>query len=515
MSKHILSKSTFMYGCQCEKRLFLCKFRPELRNPEDERKQAILESGTNVGLLARDLFKGGEDASPPDFYSYDKSIAKTKKLIESGAKVIYEAAFQFNEVMCALEILVNKKDKWYAYEVKGSTSVKEQYVQDAALQYHVITNSGLELEDISIVYLNNEYTRIGELDIKQLFSIESVLEPVIERQDSITEKIEELKAMLSLGKEPQVDIGPHCSDPFGCDFTEHCWQGFPKENNIFSLAYGPGWKLYDEGFKHLDDIPEGYPLSKRPAMQLEYYRSGNTHIDKEAISEFLGDFHYPLYFFDFESVQPAVPEFDHSRPYQQIPFQFSLHIKRKPDFKLEHHSFLGDGVNDPREALIGEMITLLGHKGTIIGWSIAFEKTRISELAEDFPKYKKQLLAFNERMVDLIVPFRSRSYYHPDFEGSASIKNVLPVLVPELSYSALDIQEGGTASLVYSQLKFQDEGTRLVQCQQLLDYCCLDTLAMVRIWEKLGTLERPEVSRKNKWLNPDDGFGKMENGVVD
>ena len=118
-------------------------------------------------------------------------------------------------------------------------------------------------------------------------------------------------------------------------------------------------------------------------------------------------------------------------------------------------------------------------------------------------------------MVDLIVPFRSRSYYHPDFEGSASIKNVLPVLVPELSYSALDIQEGGTASLVYSQLKFQDEGTRLVQCQQLLDYCCLDTLAMVRIWEKLGTLERPEVSRKNKWLNPDDGFGKMENGVVD
>ena len=126
MSKHILSKSTFMYGCQCEKRLFLYKFRPELRNPEDERQQAILESGTNVGLLARDLFKGGEDASPPDFYSYDKSIAKTKKLVESGEKVIYEAAFQFNGVMCALDILVKKKDKWYAYEVKGSTSVKEQ-----------------------------------------------------------------------------------------------------------------------------------------------------------------------------------------------------------------------------------------------------------------------------------------------------------------------------------------------------------------------------------------------------
>ncbi len=488
MTKHILSKSTFMYGCQCPKRLYLHKFKPELCNPEDEGQQAIFAAGTNVGLIARDLFPGGEDASPTDTYSYQKSVEKTKQLIEGGATVIYEAAFQFDAVLCALDILVKKKNRWYAYEVKGSTSVKPQYIQDASLQYYVITNSGLKLEDISIVYLNNEYERVGDLDIVQLFNIDSIHDQVLEQQSFVQEKIAELKSMLNKKKEPTTDIGPHCSDPYDCNFSEHCWQDFPRENNIFSLAYGPGWKLYNDGFKHLDEIPEDYSLSSRPALQLKHYRNGETLINKVAIREFLGEFQYPLYFFDFETIMPSVPEFDHSRPYQQLPFQFSLHIKRSEDAELEHFAFLGDGINDPRETLINEMIKLLGKKGSIVGWNASFEKTCINGLIANYPKYKKQLESINERWVDLMKPFQSRWYYHPNFAGSASIKNVLPVMVPELSYQDLDIQEGGTASLVYSQLKSQTLEVQAVERKQLLEYCKLDTLAMVRIWEELNDL---------------------------
>lgn len=488
MIKHTLSKSTFMYGCQCPKRLFLHKFKPELCNAEDENQQAIFAAGTNVGLLAQGLFPGGEDASPPDTFSYQKSVEKTKQLIEAGATVIYEAAFQFDAVLCALDVLVKKKSKWYAYEVKGSTTIKPQYIQDASLQYFVITNSGLKLEDIAIVYLNNEYERIGDLNVNQLFNIDSIHDAVLEEQQFVQEKIVELKVILNSKKEPVVGIGPHCFEPYACNFTEHCWKDFPKENNIFSLSYGPGWKLYDEGFKHLNDIPDGYSLASRPALQLNHYRTGKTSIDKETISGFLEEFQYPLFFFDFETIMPSVPEFDHSRPYQQLPFQFSLHIKHKPNSELEHYSFLGDGITDPREAIIKEMIKLLGNKGSIIGWNASFEKTCIKKLILDFPKYEKQLSSINNRWIDLMKPFQSRWYYHPDFKGSASIKNVLPVMVPELSYADLDIQEGGTASLVYSQLKDQDVATQIIQRNHLLEYCKLDTLAMVKIFEELKDL---------------------------
>jgi hypothetical protein len=485
MVKHTLSKSTFMYGCQCPKRLFLHKFKPELANPVEEAQEAIFQSGTDVGVLARDLFPGGKDASPSDTFSYQKSVQLTKELIDAGANVIYEACFQFDGVLCALDILVKKRGKWYAYEVKGSTSVKEQYLQDAALQYYVITQSGLPLQDFSIVHLNNEYIRQGDLNIQQLFTIESVNNEVTELQDFVKEKIAELKSLLTKKKEPVMDIGPHCSDPYGCNFTNHCWKDFPKVDNIFSLLYGPGWLLYNDGYKHLDEIPEDYPLQKRPAFQLKHYRSGETHIDAEAIGEFLQTIEYPLYFFDFETYMPAVPEFDYSRPYQQVPFQYSLHVLKSPNSKLEHYSFLGDGVNDPREKLIQGMLNLLGTKGSIIGWNVSFEKTRIKELAENFPKYGRRLLALNERMVDLMMPFKSRWYYHPEFQGSASIKNILPVLVSELSYEKLSIQEGGTASLVYTQLKNMDKQTAAGNMNDLLEYCHLDTLAMIKIWEKL------------------------------
>jgi hypothetical protein len=485
LSKHILSKSTFMYGCQCPKRLYLHKFKRELRNPDDELQQFVFDSGTSVGELARDLFPNGVDVTPPNPYSYHISIAKTKILVEQGARIIYEAAFQCEGVMCALDILVRHGNAWYAFEVKNSTSVKDQHLQDAALQYWVVNNSGLALEDISIIHLNNQYVRKGELNIQSLFTTQSILEEVERQQEFITSKVQELKILLVTKTEPVIDIGPHCSSPYGCDFTALCWAHMPKENSILDLVRGPGWKLYEEGYRHFDDIPEGYEMGSTATMQLAHYRSGEVHIEKDQIKSFLTPLAYPLYFFDFETIMPGIPEFDDSRPYQQIPFQFSLHVQQRGDSSLQHFEFLGDGINDPRLPLVEAMIAHMGNTGSVLCYNMSFEKSLISELMELYPQYESALGAIKERIVDLMVPFQKRWYYHPAFQGSYSIKYVLPALIPELSYKDLEIQEGAAASLVYGQLKTQKKETVKIQREQLLAYCKLDTLAMVRILDHL------------------------------
>lgn len=477
-----------MYGCQCPKRLFLHKYKRELRNPEDDQQQTLFDSGTNVGELARNLFSGGVDASPPDAFSYQISVEKTKQLIEQGESIIYEAAFQYNDVLCALDILVKKNGSWFAFEVKSSTSVKEHYVQDAALQYFVVTNCGLKLEDISIVYLNNKYVRNGELNIEQLFATESILKEVLERQELIARKVEEFKSLLLQPNIPLVDIGGHCYDPYSCDFTEHCWSHMPKENAVFDLSGGVGWELYENGYKHLDEIPNDYKLPSKATMQLAHYRSGDTFINADPIREFIETLSYPLYFFDFETIMPAVPEFENSTPYQQIPFQFSLHVQNEKNGALEHYEFLGDGVSDPRPDLINSMIELLGNSGSIVCYNMSFEKSRIKELTKFFPKHKRRLRSIYKRIADIMIPFQKRWYYHPAFKGKFSIKRVLPVIIPDLGYDKLDIQEGGTASIVYSQLKYQDNSTGNLHRQQLLEYCKLDTYAMFRLLEFLQSL---------------------------
>jgi len=466
----------------------LHKYNPELKDALDIKQQAVFDRGTNIGLLAQQRFAGGVDAAPPDSYSYDLAVAKTQAFIEQGATIIYEASFMHEGVLCAVDILEKKDNTWHAYEVKSTTKVKTQHITDAALQYWVLTQCGLPLEDISIVTLNNQYVRMGAIDVTQLFILNSVLPEVLEEQPFIQEKVTELKSMLAKQQEPVVDIGPHCYSPYPCDFITHCFSHLPVANSVLELPGKAGWKLYGAGIKHLDEIPDTFELSEKVAQQLNHYRSGAVHINREAIKEFLEPLTYPLYFFDFETIMPGVPEFDHSKPYQQIPFQYSLHVLIAPNAELTHYAYLGDGINDPRKDLITSMLQHLGPAGSIICYNMSFEKGRIKELINIFPDYETELLAINARVVDLMIPFQKRWYYHPLFQGSYSIKTVLPVLVPDLRYDELIIQEGGTASLVYAQLKLHDEGTAATQREQLLAYCELDTLAMVKILEYLQRL---------------------------
>jgi hypothetical protein len=480
-----ISKSTFLRGAQCKKSLYLNWHHPELKDKVSAMQQAIFSQGTEVGKIAQRLFPGGVDAGIYVPENYAKSIEMASLLIRDGVPVIYEAGFSFNGLHCFVDILVKGDQGWKAYEVKSSTQLKPVNLLDAAFQYYVITCCRLELEDISLVTLNTSYERVGELDISQLFKIESVKEQVIKRQDKVKQDIEEFFLTLNLPVTPVIDIGPHCTDPYDCDFRGHCWQHVP-DYSIFNIARLSGdkkWELYRMGILRFEDIPADFKLNDSQWQQVKAELKGEKHIDIQAIQEFIGGLKYPLYFLDFESFQPAVPLFDHSHPYQQIVFQYSMHTIKSETSGMSHRAFLAnaDG-SDPRIPFINWLINDIGQEGDIIVFNRSFESSRLSELAASFPEYSTEVEMINSRMKDLMPIFQQRQYYVPGMKGSYSIKQVLPALVPGLSYDNMPIGDGGSASMAFTSLYTEPDPEKIrLTRENLLEYCKLDTMAMVEI----------------------------------
>lgn len=441
-----LSKSTFMYGCQCPKRLYLHKYHKALANPVDEGQEALMDTGTHAGLLARELFPGGKDASPPDAFQYAQAARDTQIYLATH-QVIYEATFIHNGIMCAVDILVKRGKAWHAFEVKATNSVKPQHITDAALQYAVITGSGLPLADISIVHLNKNYTRIGDIDVQQLFTMQSVLEEVLQEQEFIHTQAESQLKLLQQKNIPDIIPGEQCDKPYTCNFTNYCYSQYPE--------------LIEE---------------EEPATDT------TVHVDREAVQEYLNQLQYPLYFFDFETVRYAVPHYQYTKPWQQVPFQYSLHMLPTPDAPLQHSAFLGDGHTDPREALLQQLLNDIGTQGTILSYFVPFERTRLKELAEFAPHHAAAIDQLLPRMLDLMTPFQKGWIQHP-LAATNSIKDVLPALIPELSYTNLHIQDGGMASYRYATIPQLPPSEAEQVRGHLLEYCALDTMAMVKIYE--------------------------------
>ena len=486
---HKLSKSTYLKGLQCEKSLYLNKHHKELKDELTEAQEAIFSQGTMVGELAQDLFPGGLDVSPESFYDYTDSLQQTKDAIANGLTVIYEAAFQFDGVLCAVDILVRDGIAWKAYEVKSSTKVKEVNVQDASLQYHVLTNCGLQISDISLVVINNQYCKDGELDIHKLFRIESVLESVKESLAQTEGSIKRFKEVLAQKEVPAALIGKKCTAPYDCNFRGHCWKKVPDYSvfNLINIKKDKAELLYHSGSVLITDIPLDYRLSDSQALQVQCERDQSVIINKKKLREFVGELHYPLYFLDFESSMMAVPLFEHQKPYQQIPFQYSLHIQNSEEHNYLHLEFLAESDGgDPRLAFINQLIKDCGSEGAIVVYNKSFEKRILTELINDFPAYEYQLNSIVNRMVDLMQPFLKKHYYTPAMKGKYSIKYVLPALCPELSYTDLDIKEGGSASRVFAQMLNKEfEGDVQQTRTALYEYCKLDTWAMVKILEQI------------------------------
>ena len=288
---------------------------------------------------------------------------------------------------------------------------------------------------------------------------------------------------------PQVDIGNHCTDPYDCDFKGTCWKHIPEYSvfDISRLNKDKKFDLYNQGVLTLDQIDLGQiDLNPNQVLQVQSEVNGTSHIDIEEIRNFTNVLNYPLYFLDFETIGPAVPKYNGSRPYQQLVFQYSLHIQETSESEIEHREYLADPSQDPRIGFIKQLIQDCGSSGDIIVYNIGFEKGKLKDLIEVFPEYSNELRGIVNRLKDLMIPFQQKWYYTPEMKGSYSIKSVLPALVPELSYNDLDIKEGGTASntflsMVNGTFEVDIEETR----RQLLEYCELDTFAMVKILDKL------------------------------
>lgn len=486
--KYLLSKSSFIKGIQCEKQLYLYKYHYDWMDEVSESQQLIFNRGHDVGELAQKLFPGGIKATEDPKKA--AAIERTIELIESGTKIIYEAAFGFDEVLVIADIVVWDGSKWNIYEVKSSTRISDTYYQDAAIQYYVISNS-LDAGDISIVYINNQYTRKGELELEKLFISESVKNRVLELQDSIKCEIKRLKTVITGTEIPKIDIGAQCSDPYQCSFLGYCWRDIP-EYSVFDIAGLKGdkkFELYGLGYVKLEDVPEDYPLSKTQRLQIDSHIDNTFFVDKDNIKKFLSSINYPVYFMDFETFMPAVPMFDGTRPYQQIPFEYSLHYQQNQQGEVRHYEFLAETDGDPRIPFIDRLLTDTGEPGIILVYNKAFEITRLGELAADFPKFEKEIERRIDRIVDLMFPFQKKYYYCPEMQGSYSIKSVLPALVPDLSYDGMEIADGGTASAAFESLYYEEDVFKVKEIREnLLRYCGMDTLAMVKILNFLKRL---------------------------
>jgi len=483
LGRIMLSKSRYVNGLQCPKLLWIATNEPERIPQPDAAMQHIFDQGHLVGELAKKLFPGGTDVPAEDFMG---NIVMTKDLLQQR-RPLYEAGVLAGQIYSRADILnpVNK-DEWDIIEVKSSTSVKDINYHDVSFQKLCWEDSGVKIRKCFLAFINNQYVRNGEVKPDELFTVQDITDEVTTASEGMRDRISEMLDIIGKTTCPEMDIGPHCNNPYDCPLTE-CWDGLP-EHNVFTLYYGgrKAHELYSSGIVTLADIPAGYKLNDKQHIQCSCIRNGKPYTDKEAIRQFLSGLEYPLYYLDFETFGIAIPLFDGTRPYQNIPFQFSLHIQETPEGELKHYSFLAEGRQDPRPGLLASLSRLIGGNGSVIAYNKSFEEGVLNNLSMSFPEYAGWTENVISRLTDLIVPFRSFHYYHPSQKGSASLKSVMPAVTGQ-GYDNMTIAKGDDASLAFLSITFENISPKEVERirTDLLAYCKLDTEGMVRIVERL------------------------------
>lgn len=488
---HGLSKTTFLRGLQCKKSLFLHTFQRELGSPAEEDQVARMKIGQQVGQLAHGLFPDGVLVSSSGGFSVAEALQGTNAALDSGATVLFEPAFLADGLFLRSDVLVGSGDSWQLYEVKSSTSVKDEYLLDVAFQVYVMRQAGLAVDGAWLVHIDSSYIRQGSLDLEALFVKEDVTASIETLMPTIPVRIDELREVLNAGVVPEIPIGRQCYEPFPCDFISHCWADVPSPSvfDVYRLPWTKKEELHAMGVLAIDDIPDEFPLPLPSRFHVAAHKAGRSIVEVAPLRKFVDGLSYPLACLDFETAMSAIPAYDGSRPYQQIPFQFSLHILPGRGAEPVHHGFLADPVGDPRPLLMDQMTRVLPGEGDILVFYQPFEQGRLNELARDFPDRAGWLKSVAARLKDLIEPFKQRWVYEPAMNGSSSIKAVLPALVPEMSYEGLPVADGTQAMLAWERLLQAPDAAEAERLRRALwDYCTLDTLAMVKILERLEEL---------------------------
>lgn len=495
-----ISKSEFLLFLKHPAWLWLKKYDKNKLPLPDEDLQALFDEGTLFESYAEKLFpnavklgykKEGNEFSGTKYYALPEL---TRKEIEKGTKIILQGRIEIDNITAIFDVLENVgKNTFNLLEIKSSTSVKPEHIVDLAFQTIVLESAGFKVKNLAVLHVNNKYVRKGDIDPKGITTRTDITEEV---RGAIEETRENIKrAFRVLESKTVPDISPRHLSQGGGTFDE--WlkileliRGKLPETSIYRL-YSPDPKtiawLEDNGIELLNDIPLDGPLTEKQLRQVEAMKSGRQHINVEEIKSFLNNLKYPLHFLDYETMAGVIPAFDGYRPYQQIPFQYSLHILEEPGEEPKLREYLHTENSDPVPHLLRRLQEDFIGSGSVISWYMPFEKGRNKEMGETYPDYKKILDNINERMVDLMVPFSKGWFVDKNFFGRASIKSVLPALLPDFSYKKLNISHGGQAQRVWMEtvLRGKNGKDKDKIMADLREYCNLDTYAMYAIFKYL------------------------------
>lgn len=494
-----LSKSKLMAFRQCPKRLWLEINKPNLAK-NTLQSEVNFKIGHQIGALAQSIYDPKRTGTIIDFKNegFQNALEYTKELLNSN-KPIFEAGFSSNGALAFADVLlpdeIGGARAWHMIEVKSSTGVKDYHLDDIAIQTYVAKSAGVLLKSVSLAHVDNTWIYPGNEDYEGLLIKKELTNESLSRYEEVQSWISEAQQVL-LDDKPLIKVGDQCNTPFDCNFIDYCSRNEVKVEFPISWLPRLGEKktkeLLDSGIHDLRDVPD-HLLNASQQIVKDHTISNSAYFDSKAASESLLQLPLPAYFLDFETIRFAVPIWPGTRPYQMITFQFSLHILHE-DNALQHTEFLDISGNDPSKEFARELVKVCGTNGPVFVYNAGFETSRMRELAERYPEFKDQLLAINDRVIDLL-PIARNFYYHPSQQGSWSIKKVLPALVPELSYQNLDgVQDGGMAMTAYLEAidpSTSEEQKTTVKIQ-LLDYCKLDTFAMVKLWQAF--VNRPDLN---------------------
>ena len=485
-----ISKSKFVAGVQCLKRLYLQVHEPQLGSSKSAADFAIMEQGRQVGKLARQMFPGGIEVRSGD---PGEAIRITRELVANPeVPAIFEAAFENGGVFVRVDVLQRRRDgRWRLIEIKSTASLKEeQHLDDVAIQYRVVSRCGLDVASCALAHVNRSYVFDGgSIEARRFFKIRNLTRKVERLQPKLTFQLRSEFRVLAMPKAPDLPTGPHCTNPVTCEFFDVCNEPRPNDH----IGYLPRIhasaveELEEMGIESIHGIPDDYPLNERQRHAATSVQTGNPWFSPE-LGEELSGLKYPLYFMDFETVNPAIPRFPGIRPYDQLPFQWSVHVQRGSEAAPEHFEFLATDKTDPRQEFITSLVNALAESGSIVVYA-AFESQRLSDLAAWLPEFVDQIKNIRCRLFDLLPVIRNH-VYHPAFGGSFSLKAVLPALVPEMTYEGMAVANGQDAGLAWESLirgtVQRAEHDRIRKA--LLDYCGQDTLALLKVLSKLRSI---------------------------
>ena len=447
-----LSKSKLLAYRQCPKRLWLEIHQPTLRQ-DSAATQASFDVGHQVGAIARQLYdpKGKGQLINPKIEGFDAAFARSMELL-SSSQPIFEAGFTAGGALAFADVMLpagkGGKPAWRMIEVKSSTSVKDYHRDDTAVQAFVAKHAGVPLVSIALAHIDSKWVYPGGNDYQGLLVENDLTLEAFSRENEVKAWIADAQTVSRKRNEPEISTGRHCNEPYECGFLDYCQSQVPQAK--YPVSWLPRIQakelkvLIENGsLTDMRDVPDE-SLNVRQRIVKSHTLSGKTFFDAPNAAADLAPHKLPAYFIDFETIQFAVPIWKGTRPYQQIPFQFSVHRLSRSG-KLEHQAFIDITGNDPSKAFAESLISACGERGPIFVYNAGFETTRIKELGERFPRLKRSLLAINDRVVDLLRIAEQR-YYHPSQHGSWSIKKVLPAVAPELRYDELEgVQDGGMA----------------------------------------------------------------------